>query len=565
VALETNVHFRGAYQEAEAEMRWTYFLVPLLLVAPSSPGTPPPFVPIGDAHAGVRILSMLPPQRLHEISPAVIDAVLRGDTPRDRLAALLGTRGPVTAMGAPTDLQAKQFITHWLDHFICLGSGIEEDYVDEATIDGRCSGQPMSDGPSAPFLDPDYYANPSGAILTGYWQAPTDAITGAIRTTNVSRYFVTWVQSPRARSARVWLGASDYFKLWVNGALVLSRTAGGPKHWTVDEYKGNVALVAGWNLVVLKQSFVQLGPETDPNEDNKYKFFSLRFVSDDVGTPITDLVAAFNPNCTEADPSILTQAWVPNVAHLPGFSSQWRTDVYLFNGTHMNWLYRLRFYKEGNSSGVPDAETYVAMKPFQVLTFPDALQTLFGITVNTKGYIAVLQQLYFRWLSSPPSFGLQENGWLVAKTFNLSDVGTFGTLDPILLHLYGTSSPVTFFGLRNGAFRSNLALFPAVNAGATARIRVTLFGSDIRTPLSKEYVAIQGFWQINNVFDDLGAGGVSTDSASLHVDFLENPTNTLWFPYVTIMDGNPQYGSPGTSDPIYLAPGYLSSMPPDLN
>jgi hypothetical protein len=52
-----------------------------------------------------------------------------------------------------------------------------------------------------------------------------------------------------------------------------------------------------------RQAFVpQLGPETDPNEDNKYKSFSLRFVFDDAGRPITDLVAAFDPGCTEVTP-----------------------------------------------------------------------------------------------------------------------------------------------------------------------------------------------------------------------------------------------------------------------
>ena len=114
------------------------------------------------------------------------------------------------------------------------------------------------------MLYPTYYANASGMMMTSYWQAATDPATGATRTSNLSRYSVTWVKSPTLRSAKVWLGASDYFKLWVNGALLLSRTAGGSKPCAVDEYKANVTLVAGWNLIVLKQSFPQLGPATDP-------------------------------------------------------------------------------------------------------------------------------------------------------------------------------------------------------------------------------------------------------------------------------------------------------------
>jgi len=498
---------------------------------------------------------MIPPQRLAEIPASVIEAVLRGDIPAERFAASLGLAQPVTAMGAPSELQAKQFITHWLDHYLCLGAGIDEDYVGETSINGRCSGRKMSDGPSAPFLNSSYTADPSGAVLTGYWQAQL------VRMSNLSRYFVTWVKSPTARSARVWFGASDYFKLWINGTLALSRTSGGSKGFTVDEYKANVTLARGWNLIAVKHSFPQLGPASDPNEDNKYKFFSLRFVSDDAGTPIIDLVAAFDYNCTEADTSVGTQAWVPNVAHLPGYSSLWRSDIYLFNGTHMKWSHRLRFYKEGNNSGIPDAEKYLEIAPFQTLTFPDALQTLFEITASAKGYVTIMQQLYFRWLSYAPS----AHGWLQVRTFNLTDGGTFGTLNPILLQFSGTSSPVTFFALRNGAYRSNLTLFPAANAGATTNIRLTLFGPDIAVPLVKEYLGINGFWQLNNVFDSLGAGSVNTDSATLYLELLENPTGTLWFPYVTIMDGNPKYGVTGTSDPVFLTPGYLSLLPPILN
>jgi hypothetical protein len=542
-------------------MRRAIVLLASLLVAVSSLSAPPGSLPKQDIDAGAGFLAMLPPQRLAQVPPAVIDAVRRAKIPTERFAGSQGFALPFTVMGAPSDLQSKQFITHWLDHYICLGAGIDEDYVDEASIKGRCSGQKMSDGPAAPIVDPEYSANPSGAMMTGYWQVPVATTTGATRTTNLSRYFVTVVSSPTARNVRVWFGASDYFKLWINGTLVLSRNAGGPKPWTVDEYKANVALGAGWNVIAVKHSFPQLGPETDPNEDNKYKWFSLRFVSDDTGTPVTDLVAAFDPGCTEGDASWATRAWVPNVAHLPGYSSQWRTDLYLFNGTHMKWAYRLRFYKEGNNSGLPDAEKFLEIEPFQVLTFPDAIQTLFQMATNAKGYVTVLQQLFWRWLS----FGPQEHGWLQAKTFNLTEGGTFGTLDPVLLHFYSTLSRTTFLGLRNGAFRSNLTIFPETNAGASAKIRLTLSGPDIVTPLVKEYSGISGFWQLNNVFRDLGAGSVNTDSATLSVEFLENPTSTLWFPYVMVLDGNPQYGTAGTSDPVYLSPAYIPLLPPSSN
>lgn len=553
--------FLFAWQEWEADMRRVFHVFALLSIAASGWSAPPVFAPTQDAAAAARILATLPAARLAEIPASVIDAVLRGEIPAAQFAASLGLLQPVTAMGAPSELHAKQFITHWLDNYWCLGAGIDEDYVGEASINGRCSNQKMSNGASAPILYPSYYTDTSGVVMTAYWQAATDPASCVTRTTNASRYFVTWVKSPTTRSAKVWFGASDYFKLWVNRALVLARNAGGSKPFTVDEYKANVTLAEGWNLIVLKQSFPQLGPVTDPNEDNKYKFFSLRFVSDDAGTPISDLVAAFDPNCMEADPPVLSKVWLPNVAHVPGHSSQWRTDLYIFNGTHMNWSYHLRFYKEGNNSGIPDAETYLEMTPFQTLTFPDALQTLFGITTSVKGYVTMLQQLYNDYKLYP----LPESGWLQVRTFNLTDRGSFGTLNPLLHQYSGTMWPVTFFGLRNGAYRSNFAVFPAVNTGATTTLRLTLSGPGIASALVKEYSGINGFWQLNNVFESLGAGSVNTDSAILYVEFLENPTGTRWFPYVTVLDGNPKYGVEGTSDPVYLSPGYLPLMPSILH
>jgi hypothetical protein len=542
-------------------MSRTLVLFAVLSLAMPGFSAPPGSLPMQHALAGAQILAMLPAQKLAQIPPSVIDAVLLGDIPAERFAASLGLASPATAMGTPTDLQTKQFITHWLSRYLCLVSRIDQDYVDEASINGRCSGQNMSDGPSAPFLYPTYYPNASGAIITGYWQAPTDLATGVTLTTDLSRYFVTWVKSPTTRSVKLWFGASDYFKLWVNRVLVLLRTAGGSKSFTVDEYKANVTLTAGWNLIVLKQSFPQLGPATDPSDDNKIKALSLRFVSDDAGTPITDLVAAFDPNCTEADPPLDTKVFVPNVAHLPGYSSQWRTDVCLFNGTHMNWSHRLRFYKEGNNSGIPDGEKYLEMTPHQTLTFPDVLQTLFGITTSVKGYVTVLQQVYSKY----SLYSLPESGWLQARTFNLADSGSYGTLNPLLYGYSGILSPVAFFGLRNGAFRTNLAMFPVVNSGATTSIRLTLFGPDLPVPLVKQYWGINGFWQLNNVFDDLGAGNVNTDSAVLYLVFLDDPTGTYWFPYVTVLDGNPKYGVTGTSDPVYVGPGYFLLLPPILN
>ena len=146
-----------AWQKREVNMRRIFVSLALLSLATLAWSAPPAFAPTQDAAAVARILATLPAARLAEIPASVIEAVLRGDIPAAQFAVSLGLAQPVTAMGAPSELQAKQFITHWLDHYICLGAGIGEDYVGETSINGRCSGQRMSDGPSAPFINPNYF------------------------------------------------------------------------------------------------------------------------------------------------------------------------------------------------------------------------------------------------------------------------------------------------------------------------------------------------------------------------------------------------------------------------
>jgi hypothetical protein len=128
---------------------------------------------------------------------------------------------------------------------------------------------------------------------------------------------------------------------------------------------------------------------------------------------------------------------------------------------------------------------------------------------------------------------------------------------PALYVWSGTSSEAVFYGLRNGASRTNLGLVPWNNQGATATIRVTAFGPDLAAPVSREFGPFEGMWQRNDIFGALGIGGLNTSTTALFVEILENPTGTNWYPYVAVNDN-------GTSDPIFGLPGRFGAFPPDL-
>ena len=460
---------------------------------------------------------------------------------------------PAAGALAMIEIQEKQFVVHWLYHYNGIGASIAEDPVGETGITGRCSNMPITDAPDAPTM----YATAwnSKEILMAYYQAPQDQSSCTTRTHDLTFYQLTWVKSSTAQSVQAWFGSSDYFKLWINRSLVGSRTAGGPKPYTEDEYKYPVTLAAGWNLIVVRQTFPQLGPSNDSNPDNLYKKFSLRFVRDSSGTPVTNLVAAFDPDpsCGESarNTAYFTKVLIPSVAHLPGTGgSQWRTDLEIYNGFPWAFQWRLDYFKEGNNSGTPDSSKTLTLAPYESRVLVDALPSFFGIGGDQKGYA---------WVSGPYYYWLTRYGHVQPKVYNQASTGTFSMGLPIF-YVYDSANSGYFFNLRNGAYRTNLAFIPQPNQNAEYRVRLTLFGPDIPTPVTKEWPEnpthkLRGMAQLNNVFQYVGLGSLATSRANLRFSIIDASSGTAVFPYVTINDN-------GTSDPTFRAPGSALGVPP---
>lgn len=455
---------------------------------------------------------------------------------------------PVPESAAIASLDEDQFITHWVYTYYVMAGGIDVDFIGEASFEGLCSSDAFNGAPDPPATSLSYFSYPTA--YTGYWAAWNEEEC-SYYATNSSVYFYTWIRVPTTQQALAVLGAADYYKLWINGILVMSRTSGGAAPYVMDQHQQTATLNQGWNLVLFKQSFPQLGPAGDPNPDNLYKYFSLRFTTPG-GAPIHP-VAAFDPMCGyQGYDGLHTRVIVPSIAHLPGSGgSQWRTDTLLVNGTHMTWNHELNYFREGNSSGAPNATARFDIPPYGTVNFPDALRNanLFGVAGDQKGYFDVRRQYYYYFTTS---------GWVQDKVYNQAPSGTFGMQVPPLYVWDGTSGESIFYGLRNGASRTNLGLVPWNNQGAMGRVRVTLFGPDLAQPVSMEFGPFDGMWQRNDIFDALGVGGLNTSTTALFLEILENPTGTYWYPYVAVNDN-------GTSDPIFLLPGRFGSFPPFLD
>lgn len=533
-------------------------LVAFVAIAARAQAASPPRTAVPPATAQ-QALAQVPPHLLRELPPAAMEALASGALSGTELLTSLGLAPSIHGM-APPVAQTKGFILHWMYHYTCILGGIDDDPVGEALIDGRCSGQPMTPTAGAPSPSLSYYTSSDGSVYTGYYSAPSDSATCTTTNTNLTRYYIAWVFAPSVRSAHAFVGAADYYKLWINGALVLSRTSGGMKPWTVDEYSAPVSLRRGWNLLVFKHSFPQLGPYVSGGDpDLLYKYFSLRFASDAAGSPMTDLRAGHDPNCADDsfDKAIYARTHVANIAHIAGVGgAQWRTDVTLANNTYSRWQYRLRYYREGNNSGAADSEKLVDLAPFESRTWSDALVSLFGRGGDEKGYFVVLQAYYNLLVSLPYGYGA-----LQTKVYNQSATGTFGMSLPARYFYEASGWTGVFYGVRNGQYRTNFGLMPMVNVGAACRVKVWLTDPAIGLSATKEYSGITGFWQLNNVFADLGVGSVVTSNATMYYEFLDNATSTYWIAYVTANDGNPGTGATGTSDPVYQQSNYVFAYP----
>ena len=259
------------------------------------------------------------------------------------------------------DLDEEQFITHWVYTYDVMAGGIDVDLIGEGSFAGAVLDGPISGAPDASCDQPQLLgsARPS---------TPATGRRGTRRTAPTSRPTAASTSTPGFGADHP-AGAGDPRRRRLLQAVDQPHPGDvahqrRPCHLRVDQYQQTATLNQGWNLILFKHSFPQLGPPDDPNPDNLYKYFSLRFTTPG-GAPVHP-VAAFDPMCAyTGQKARYTRVIVPSIAHLPGSGgSQWRTDTLLVNGTHMIWNYELNYFREGNASGAPNAVARIDIAPY---------------------------------------------------------------------------------------------------------------------------------------------------------------------------------------------------------
>jgi hypothetical protein len=448
------------------------------------------------------------------------------------------------------------FITQWLSHYNMLPGFLDEDVVDEASIGPVCYGNRLTESENAPYLYRYYWT--SQQISTGYYNAYNDAEVCATDYTDLVRYLVTQVKSPIRQPATLFVGADDGIKVWLNGAEVMRHEEG---EYLVDQYRAEVQLEPGWNLVVVKLYYPMIGPSDDPSYETKY--WSLRF-ADAAGENPLHLAQATDGWCDHDQ----SYQWVyaGGAADLPGAQgSQWASDLRLTNPYHYPLELTLQYFEEGSVAAAPakaapatavlappkavapDAEQTIVLEPFESRAYRRVLTSLFGVTPPQKGMIAI--RGYY-------SSDAQYYGAVELRTYNQGGGGTFGTVIP-MTYLYGGNSccSMNLYGLRNGPdSRTNIGMSPRRVFDSEIEFTVTIWDSVTGAFAQKSFVG-NGNFQLNDIFAKLGLGDLVTDTAMAYINWNSNSSGAYYRFSASVVDNK-------TSDPVDVSPGTYLYPPP---
>ncbi|MEN8163242.1 MAG: hypothetical protein ABFS37_03865 [Acidobacteriota bacterium] len=439
--------------------------------------------------------------------------------------------------GGYTDPESG-LILRWLTHNDALPGLFNDDLIGEDSIIPVCDGQPLGSGDDAPYVY--WYEGWTDNFATGQWQAPFDNDTCTETNEDLVKYFFTQVRSDDDIESLLSLGHDDSLKVWVNGAQVYEGVEGV---WEADGHQVPVDLVSGWNSILVKMYFPEL------TEDAGYRHFSLRFLEEGGGAPLI-LTQSIDGWCGKDG----GRNWVyaGGVADLPGaHGSVWSSDLRVTNILPYKMLVTIEYFEEGRARPAkvegPDNSVDIVFEPYESRTWERVLRTLFGMDESQKGMLAI------RGFDDYDC----ERGAVSMRTYNRSGAGTFGMNIPFGdLYKGSTCCSQVLLGLSNGpGFRSNLAGTPMAVTDSETTITVMVWDMASGRTASGDF-SVEGYFQINDIFDAVGLGDVETSDAAVEVSWTNMGDGARWLFTASVNDNV-------TSDPTFFNEGPWLRFPDD--
>jgi len=427
--------------------------------------------------------------------------------------------GRIVRSDAETDMQSpglkaydssvKNFIIRWLAPFRGVNGTLDDDLIGEAGVVPSCSASALGGSPTAQTAYTTAAAYTDGRIYVNYNDAPSNNI-------DVVQYYLTQVESPSARSVTMLVGADDGIRVWLNGDEVLRQDA--PAEFVEGSMQVPISLREGWNLLLVKVYYPQLGPRGD--SEHEYKYWSLRFAESDGTTPVLDVYQSVDGWCTPED-SYYGWVWAPGAADAAGArGSQWQSELRITNPYYHTLHMILRYYANSNGSGTPDGERVLRLAPYETVMYDNVVRELTGVPDSGSGMMSLTGIYYYDVV-----YG--DAARLITANVGAAGGGTFGTQMPFGYRYDGrTCCSQQLFGLKNGPEnRTNLLVMPTPFAPDEMTITVNLWDPESGQTASAEFTG-RGSFQLNDIFSKVGMGGVVTESAIAHVQYSSTASGT---------------------------------------
>lgn len=436
------------------------------------------------------------------------------------------------------DTSAKNFITRWLAAYRGVNGNLDDDLIGEASVVPSCAQSRLGGSPTADVANTLGSSYSDGRIGEGYYNAPSN-------NTDVVKYYLTQVHSARARNAIMAVGADDGIRVWLNGDEVVRQDA--PAAYAEGALRTPVSLREGWNLLLVKVYYPQLGPQG--NSGHEYKYWSLRFVEPDGTTPVMDVYQSVDGWCAPED-SYYGWAWAPGAADAAGArGSQWQSELRITNPYYHNLYLTLQYYANSNTSGVPDGERVLRLAPFETVRYDNVVRELTGAPDSGSGMIAVNGLYYYDVL-------YRDVARLVTANVGSAGGGAFGTPMPFgYLYTGRSCCSQQLYGLKNGPDnRTNLLVMPAPFVADEVVLTIRLWDPESGRTASAE-VTGRGSFQVNDIFSRVGMGDVVTETAVAYVQYSSTASRAYLQMVASINDNV-------TSDPTIATPGLFGVPTP---
>jgi uncharacterized repeat protein (TIGR01451 family) len=169
---------------------------------------------------------------------------------------------------------------------------------------------------------------------------------------------------------------------------------------------------------------------------------------------------------------------IPSVGHLPGFSSQWQSDVRIVNVSASSKKVQLTF-SAGSATSLAIKQTTISIDPGSTIAFDDIVRNWFGIGANNDSSNGVLTVQPLD-AAGKPDLSVNKVAAVSSRTFNTSAAGTLGQFIPgvpIANFISKLPGAVSILALQQIAqsdtFHTNLGLVEAT--GKSASVLVSVF------------------------------------------------------------------------------------------